>query len=115
KEQSIATFEEMQADNTHMQGPDAAQAEPSNELTGSHQPHQITMIVLDTINTPFLDQSYARGQLVKYLAEHYQGQGRISLVSLDYKGLNLLHNFTADPNVLADSLHKVIGMLPQLD
>ena len=98
-----------------MQGPDAAQGETSNVLTGSHQPHQITIIVLDTINTPFLDQSYARGQLVKYLSEHYQGQGPISLVSLDYKGLHLLHDFTADPKELVDSLHKVSGMLPQLD
>lgn len=115
KEQTVAIFEEIHADKTPIQKPAVGLTETSNVLSGAHQPRQITIIVLDAINTPFLDQSYARGQVVKYLSENYQGEGPTSLVSLDYKGLHLLHDFTSDPNELVQSLHKVTGMLPQLD
>ena len=34
------------------------------------KPRSLTVLLLDEVNTAFLDQSYGRKQLVKYLANH---------------------------------------------
>jgi hypothetical protein len=42
----------------------------SNLALSDQQPRTVTVIALDTINTPFLDQANGRRELIKFLAEN---------------------------------------------
>jgi VWFA-related protein len=81
----------------------------SNELAGDSKPKRLTIFVLDLVNTPFLDQSYAREQLVKYLAKAVNSQEPSALVAIGANGLKVLHDFNTDPAVLVAALKKTTG------
>src|ERR1035438_3680910 len=65
-EQKISTFEEITSAARRMSRPKNPN-EFSNSLTGEPSTKRITLMVLDLINTPFVDQAYARKDLLKYL------------------------------------------------
>ena len=114
KEEKISTFEEIQA----RRAPLAASPLPAGEYTNASSlgeaPRAITVIVLDTINTPYLDQTYGRKQLIKYLAENLQPGQPIGLVSITSHGVKVIHNFSSDPAELIQALKKVNGELPAM-
>jgi VWFA-related protein len=106
KEQKIAFFEEM------VTTPRPARRvthpnEFSNTLEGSSNTRRLTVIVLDTINTPFLDQGLARKALVKFLDETLDSGEPTALFSVSRTGLKVIHDFSAEPKVLAAALRKV--------
>lgn len=68
-------------------------------------PNSVTIILLDRLNTSFLDQSWARPQIVKYLG-HIQPRDRVALYTLG-PGLNVLHDFTSDASSLIAALHSL--------
>ncbi len=69
----------------------------------------MTIIVLDQINTPFLDQSYARQQLLKFLADHISTNEPTALITIGTRGVRVVHDFTTDTSVLVEALKKVSG------
>ena len=72
----------------------------------------MTIFALDLVNTPFLDQSYARQQLIKFLAKRVDSQEPIALIAIKRNGISVLHDFTSDPAVLVAALKKVSGEIP---
>src|SRR5262249_32271207 len=68
KEEKISAFEEIIASNSPIERPAPVAGEFTNVAIDERQPRSLIVIALDTINTPFLDQTYARQQLVKYLS-----------------------------------------------
>ncbi|MGA9475024.1 MAG: VWA domain-containing protein [Terriglobales bacterium] len=108
-ERPIATFEEIASQ------PERLTRRPTpnmftNEVTSSgRSTRRITLIVLDALNTPFLDQTYARNQLLKYLSQSLDRHEPIGLFLLDRRGIHVVHDFTSDPEVLIAALHKVMG------
>jgi VWFA-related protein len=109
KPQKIADFEEIIP---------AAIARPSAVFTAGtftnvspdeNKPRAVTVILLDEVNTPFLDQSYARKQLVKYLATHLQPSQPVGLMSLSEKGLTTLSGLDTDPQALMAALKGAGG------
>ena len=114
KEQKIAKFEEIVADNTR---PSSATNPPntySNLAKDGEVPHSITLIAIDTINTPFLDQAYGRKELIKYLSGNLQPSGPIGLVIIGSKGMRVLSYLTKDPASLIVALKKVAGETPAM-
>jgi hypothetical protein len=58
KEQGITVFEEIAVGNSNPLPP-APSGIFRNAGIEFHQPHAVTMIAIDTVNTPFLDQATA--------------------------------------------------------
>jgi VWFA-related protein len=107
-EQKIATFEEITSDAHRLSRPKNPN-EFSNSLAGKPSSNRITLIVLDFINTPFLDQTNARKELLKYLTQSVDQREPTALYTLTRSGIHVIHDFTADPRVLVAALHKVNG------
>jgi len=109
-EQKLATFEEVKATAQRMyRVSTAGQREYSNTHFTDYAPRRINIIVLDTINTPILDQTRAKQELVKFLTSSVSSQDLTSLLVLTRGGVRVVHDFTADPNVLVQALRKVKG------
>jgi VWFA-related protein len=114
KEQPIAVFEEVTATSTRLRAPENPPNAFSNLSVSTPDRHAVTIIVLDEINTPFLDQNYGRTQLIKYLAASLDSQQTVALMVLGSKGLRRVANFTDDPSVLINALKKVGSELPAM-
>ena len=109
----IATFEEITSNPQHLLRPSKPN-EFSNSMNGSGSKRRVTLIVLDFINTPFMDQSYARKELLKYLSQSVDRREPTGLYTLSRSGIHVIHDFTTDPGVLIAALHKVNGDASQL-
>ena len=80
-------------------------AEPSqppgtytNEMEQRNTPSNLTVILLDSFNTGFMDRAFARSQIVKLLLT-IQPQDRVALYALGAH-LHVLHEFTSDASKL---------------
>jgi VWFA-related protein len=71
-------------------------------------PPSVTVLLLDTVNTEFTDQSYARSQAVKFLSAPRRGD-RVALYLLSSRGVRVLHDFTEDASALVDALARYVG------
>lgn len=112
KDQKVSTFEELTATSSKLP---AAPVKPglfANLTLSDDQPRTVTVIVLDTINTPFLDQTYGRRQLVKYLAENLDTNQVLALMVMSSRGVRVVQGLTGDPEQLLQVLKKVSGELP---
>jgi VWFA-related protein len=63
----------------------------------------LTILLLDSLNTPLADQAFVRTQTLKYLAHLRPGQ-RIAIFTLGAQ-LRLIQNFTDDPALLAAAIN----------
>jgi VWFA-related protein len=86
----------------------------SNRLNQrSGVPSSVTVILLDALNTAWTDQTYAKGQVVKFL-EQIQPEDRVAIYSLG-RGLKILHDYTTDSTRLLAALKNFRGQnLPDL-
>jgi VWFA-related protein len=107
-EQKVATFEEIISDAHRVSRPKSVN-EFSNALAGESSARRITLMVLDLINTPFMDQANARKDLLKYLTQSVDQREPTALYTLTRSGIQVIHDFTTDPRVLVAALHKVKG------
>jgi VWFA-related protein len=76
-------------------------------------PSNITVLLLDSLNTPFSDQAFANQRIVKFL-EALQPRDRIAIYSLTGR-LRMLHDFTSDASSLTAALKGYKGQLSELD
>ena len=112
-EQKIATFEEITSDAQRLSRPRNPN-EFSNSLASGPSARRMTLIVLDLINTPFLDQAYARKDLLKYLTQSVDQREPTALYTLTRSGIHVIHDFATDPRVLVAALHRVKGDTSQM-
>jgi VWFA-related protein len=113
KEQKITTFEEVITDKSPLPAPPAHRDEYSNlAVTPGEQPHSITVIALDTVNTPLLDQTYARKELLRYLAQNLDASQVFGLVVISGRGLKVVQGLTGDSKRLVEALNKVTSEMP---
>ena len=112
KSKPISTFEEVKTLTNRPSRPAPQRGIYTNELNNDSTPKRMTIFALDLVNTPFLDQSYARQQLIKFLAKRVDSQEPIALVVIKRNGISVLHDFTSDPAVLVAALKKVSGEIP---
>ena len=108
--QRIAVFEEVQPSTRR---PPIREAnEFTNFLPEDAAPKHLTIFVLDLVNTQFLQQAYARNQLLRALANSADSSEPKALMTFSRSGIRLIHDFTRDPAVLAAALRKVTGAVP---
>lgn len=116
KAQTINFFEVIAADKS------AAPPEPLPPHvftnTVAHQagvPTNVTVILIDMLNTSLVDQHTARSALVKFLGQ-IQPQDRVALYALGHRSLTLLHDYTTDSSSLVQRIQTTAGEIPsQLD
>ncbi len=109
KEQRIASFSEITPVTDRLIVRPNPPGTVSNLRLEGQQPHSVTVIVLDTVNTPFLDQAYARGQLIKYLGDRLDSTQLLGLMVINSQGLKVLSDLTTDPASLIATRKKVGG------
>jgi VWFA-related protein len=109
-EQKIAAFDEIISDPHRYPRPKNPNPnEFSNSVAGPVSNRRVTLMVLDLLNTRFMDQAYARQDLLKYLSQSVDQREPTALYTLDRSGIHVIHDFTTDPRVLVAALHKVKG------
>jgi VWFA-related protein len=114
KEQKIATFEEIVSTNTKLPVAATKPGEFTNLTLSEQQPRTVTVIALDTVNTPFLDQSTGRRELVKYLADSLDSGQVLALMIITSHGLKVVQGLTGDPAQLLQVLKKASGEIPAM-
>ena len=82
----------------------------TNTVKPAETQARVTIIVLDTLNTAFFDQERARREILKFLSNLEPGEP-VALVNLSKSGLHVIHDFTADPQILADAVRHTKGQL----
>jgi VWFA-related protein len=64
-----------------------------------------TLMLLDAVNTPFSDQGYARRQMLSFVQQQYKPGQRMAVFTLT-GSLNVLQDFTTDPQILYEALQR---------
>lgn len=113
-EQKVAVFEEITTGAKLASHPQLPPGVFTNAIADSQQ-RRLVIIALDTINTGFMDQAYARQNLIKFLSEQVQPDTLLCLVSINRGGIKLIHDFSTDPRMLVAALHKVKGTAAMAD
>ena len=72
---------------------------------------RLTVVVLDMVNTPFLNQHEGKLQLIRYLSKNLKREEPTALLGLNSSGLKQLYPFTTDTGVLIAALKKVRGQV----
>jgi VWFA-related protein len=114
KEQKVSTFEEVVSTNAKFPVVAAKPGEFSNLTLSEQQPRTVTVIALDTVNTPFLDQYTGRHELVKYLANSLDSGQVLALVIITSHGLKIVQGLTGDSTKLLELLRKAGGEMPAM-
>jgi VWFA-related protein len=111
KSQKIAVFEEVTtAAATRVKRASIAPGVFTNTLQASStMTPRINIVVLDTINTAFADQAYARRHLIDFLEKSVARNEMTALLVLSQSGVKVIHDFTTDPAVLVAAIRKVRG------
>ena len=65
----------------------------------------ITLMLLDALNTPFTDQAYARRQMLAFVKDQFKPGDRMAVFTLT-GGLNVMQDFTSDPQILYTALQR---------
>jgi len=113
--QKVSTFEEIRPSAGPVTRPALAPMEYTNVVAGASSPRRLTIVALDLVNTPILDQARAREQLIKYLAEQVDASNLTALVTIHRKGITVIQDFTSDPRTLVAALQMVKGKLHLTD
>jgi VWFA-related protein len=74
-------------------------------------PGAVTVILIDSLNTRWVNQAYARKQLLKFL-EQIHSDDRIAIYSMGYGGFHVLHDFTQDA---ADLMAKLAALKGEIN
>jgi VWFA-related protein len=107
KEKKIATFEEVTATNRPLMAAENPAGTYSNVSVSTEGRPALTIILFDEINTPLLEQDYARRQVVKYLANGLNSPQAIELMELGGKGVRRVAILADDPSPAINALKKV--------
>jgi VWFA-related protein len=67
-------------------------------------PGEVTIVLFDLLNTPFEDQSWVRGQVIRVL-QHVRPEDHVALYGLNTE-LIVLQDFTQDSSALVDAVSR---------
>jgi VWFA-related protein len=112
KQQKVSAFEELVTTSSKFPVVALKPGQFANLTLSEQQPRTVTVIALDTVNTPFLDQTYGRRQLVKYLADNLDTSQVLALMIITSRGVKVVQGLTGDPEQLLQVLKKVSGEMP---
>ena len=104
KKQKVASFTPPGANQSAAEGPPPGiLSNHPNVLKPGGVP---TVLLLDATNSHFLDQSYGRTEMLKYVLEQGQSGKPMAVMTLTDR-LHVLQNFTSDPKILMGAIKNV--------
>ncbi len=103
----IAFFEEVKAQPRLLKPAAADPGTFTNRISDSQDATAVTMIVLDAINTPALQQGEARRKVMEFLSRSASTREPTMLAMIGRDGLKVVHDFSTSPNVLLAAVRKV--------
>ncbi len=107
KKQRIATFTSPGTDQQALQAPQAPPAGVLSNHPEALKPAGVpTVLLLDAANSKFLDQSYGRTQMLKYVQQQAEAGKPMAVMTLTNK-LRVIQSFTADPKILATAINDL--------
>jgi VWFA-related protein len=104
KPQTIRNFEEHTVASPGESAPAALPPDMFTNIPQVDKNNSVTVLVLDSLNTPLDDQRRVRNQVLKYLKNPKPGQ-KLAIFTLQSQ-LQLIQDFTADPGKLAAALNS---------
>jgi VWFA-related protein len=111
KPQVLRHFREYSPEQAQPPPPPPPRAESENlppnifsNYTQPAEPGSVTVVLLDLLNTPMADQTYAQAQLIKFLKTKPQ-DAQFALCTLSNK-LQMIQGFTRDERILLASAHS---------
>lgn len=104
--QQISVFEEISGPRAKERGLSVDPGFVTN-ATPETSDRQLTVIVLDVMNTPIMRQADARQAVIKYLGKSARANHPIALFALNSNGLRQVYSFTEDPKLLIAALQKI--------
>ncbi len=102
--QTIGYFEEHSGEQPLQVDPPAATPNIFTNIPRVKPSDSVTVLVLDSLNTPLDDQRFVRAQMLKYLKKPDLSR-RIAIFTLGTQ-LRLIQNFTDDPALLAAAINN---------
>lgn len=124
KSVSIASFEEVKS-GAGPALPPIERGVYTNRIVNEDQPQRLTVLLLDHLNTPFLNQEEERQEVAKFLQRELKPDESVALLALTRGGLRLLQTFTTSSGDLTVALRRTrmsrsemhglhwVGPLPQ--
>jgi VWFA-related protein len=106
-EQPVSVFEEIQQASAAPAPIRLPSDQFSNVRSDDSGNRQLTIVLIDMLNTPVADQVFAKDQVVKYLTDPANAGHPMSLLALNRTGVKLIHHFTCDPRELTKALNGV--------
>ena len=105
KEQKISVFEEISGPRKKQNSISVEDGFVTN-VTPAISDRQLTVIVLDLMNTPVIRQGEARRAAIQYLGNNARPNHPIAMFALTSSGLQQIYSFTEDPSLLIKALQK---------
>ncbi len=112
---TFANFEELTASTSPLTIPATPAGQFHNLILDGSQPRNVVVIALDTVNTPFLDQTYGRRELVKFLAHNLDSGQVLSLMLITSHGLKVVQGLSGDSAHLMQALNKAAGEISPME
>ncbi len=112
---SVAGFEELTASTARLTIPTAPAGQFRNLTLDGPQPRNVVVIALDTVNTPFLDQTYGRRELVKFLAHNVDSGQVLALMLITSHGLKVIQGLSSDSAHLMQALNQAAGEISPME
>ncbi len=104
--QQISIFEEVSGPRARERGI-AVEGGFVTNATPETTDRQLTVVVIDFMNTPVLKQGEARTAVIKYLGSTARPNHPIAMFALTSNGLRQIYSFTEDPKLLIAALQKI--------
>lgn len=114
KQQNLSSFEEVTATNSRLPVTPMKPGQFANLTLSDDQPRIVTVIAIDTINTPLFDHAYGRQQVLKYLADNVDPGQVLALMIMSSGGVKVVQGLTEDPQQLISRLKKLSGGSPAM-
>lgn len=80
----------------------------TNMAESRSSPGAVTIILIDSLNTKWVNQAYARQQIIKFLRQ-IEPTDHIAIYSMGFGGFRVLHDFTQDASELVRKLNTWNG------
>lgn len=108
KPQTIAIFERVKTNNKFDErAPAISRGLVENFALNDDSARRSIIVILDTLNTPYLEQSRAKKALITFVEKSLQPDQPVALMVLGSNGLHQIHSITSDPKELIETLKRV--------
>lgn len=102
---SLASFEEVESGAAPALLP-VERGVYTNRIANEEQPQRLTVLLLDYLNTPFLNREEERREVAKFVQQELKPDEPVALLALTRGGLRLLQSFTTSSGDLTVAVRR---------